>query len=72
MYEGPNRIKARVDAKGRRGYALTFESLLSYVMRSLPTSEIIQQALRQTVPMYPHLALREIVCPTALEDKGKL
>jgi predicted HTH transcriptional regulator len=61
IYEGTNRIKTRVDAKGHRGYALAFESLLTYVMGALPKSEVIEQALRATVPLYPKLALREII-----------
>lgn len=61
VYDGKNRIKARSDVKGRRGYALSFQNLHSYVMSLLPTSEIIAQALRETVALYPALALREIV-----------
>ena len=60
-YEGTNKIKAKSDISGRRGYALSFESLLKYVIELLPKSEVIQEALRTTVSMYPPLALREII-----------
>lgn len=60
-YEGTNKIKAKSDISGRRGYALSFESLVKYVINLLPTSEVIEQTLRTTVPMYPPLALREII-----------
>ncbi|HVC45966.1 MAG TPA: ATP-binding protein [Terracidiphilus sp.] len=61
VYEGTNKIKARSDVMGRRGYALTFENLFEYVSNQLPKSEVIEQALRRTVPVYPPLALREII-----------
>ena len=61
VYEGKNRISARSDVSGRRGYALTFQNLLGYIMTLLPKSEVIAQALRESVPLYPFLALREII-----------
>jgi len=60
-YEGTNKIKAKSDVSGRSGYALTFERLLRYVIGLLPKSEVIEQALRTTVPIYPPVALREII-----------
>jgi predicted HTH transcriptional regulator len=61
VYEGLNKLKTRSDTEGWRGYALAFPSLLPFVCNLLPKSEVIQQALREVVPIYPELALREII-----------
>jgi ATP-dependent DNA helicase RecG len=61
VYDGLNKIKTRSDIEGSRGYALAFQGLLGYVCNLLPKSEVIEQALRRTVPIYPELALREII-----------
>jgi predicted HTH transcriptional regulator len=61
VYEGFNRIKARHEKEGQRGYAIAFEGLLRYVCNQIPRSEVIHQTLRRTVPLYPEVALREII-----------
>jgi ATP-dependent DNA helicase RecG len=61
VYKGLNKIETRTDISGRLGYALSFESLLNYVSKQLPKSEVIEQALRQDVAGYPTIALREII-----------
>jgi ATP-dependent DNA helicase RecG len=61
VYDGFNRVNARHEKEGVRGYAVSFEGLLKYVCEQLPSSEIIQQTLRRTVPLYPELALRELI-----------
>jgi ATP-dependent DNA helicase RecG len=61
VYKGLNKIEVRTDIAGRYGYALSFESLLDYVSKQLPKSEVIEQALRQEVAVYPTVALREII-----------
>ena len=43
------------------GYATGFEELVNYINGLLPSSEIIGQALRRELPMYPQLAIRELV-----------
>ncbi len=44
-----------------KGYATGFESLIDLIMALVPTNEVIERALRKTVPMYPELAIRELV-----------
>lgn len=61
VYEGLNRVTGRHDRAGRRGYAIAFEGLLKYVCDLVGTSEVIREALRRTVPLYPIVALREII-----------
>lgn len=46
---------------GERGYALGFEGLVRWINSQLPRNEPIGQALRVVTPMYPEIAIREIV-----------
>jgi predicted HTH transcriptional regulator len=68
VYEGFNKAKARNETEGKIGYALSFPRLLRYVGNLLPTSEVIEQALRQKKTMYPELALREIIANAVIHQ----
>lgn len=46
---------------GQRGYAVGFEGLIGYLKRTLPHSEVIEQALREDVSAFPEIALRELI-----------
>lgn len=46
---------------GAKGYASGFEGLIHYINGILPTNEIMGEALRKDVPMYPTLSVREVV-----------
>ena len=61
MYEGRDKSKCRNETEGQIGYALSFQRLFLYICNILPTSEVIEKALRVRKPMYPELALREIL-----------
>ena len=61
QYHGKDRIETIREQEGGRGYAAGFESLIGYIDGILPTNEIIEKALRRTVPMFPELAIREVV-----------
>lgn len=61
QYKGKDKIETIREQVGKRGYAAGFERLISYVNGLLPTNEVVGQALRKTVPMYPELAVRELV-----------
>lgn len=60
-YRGNNKVNAEREQTGVMGYATAFEGLVEYIDNLLPRNEVIQQALRTTVSMYPLLAVREIV-----------
>jgi len=45
----------------RKGYACEFKGLIKYINGLLPSNELIGQALRKKVPMFPELAVRELV-----------
>lgn len=61
-YEGPGRIgAASKEQVGGKGYACGFEGLITYITNLLPNNEIMGKALRKVVPMYPNIAVRELV-----------
>lgn len=61
QYRGNSRVETIKEQQGGKGYASGFEGLIGYVNGLLPSNEVIQQAVRKTVPMYPELAVRELV-----------
>jgi predicted HTH transcriptional regulator len=61
-YDGKNRaanVTHRHD--GQKGYAVGFEGLLGYLNDLLPKNEHIGTALREATPLFPELAIRELV-----------
>ena len=61
QYRGNSRAAEGKEQVGGKGYGSGFEGLIGYVNGLLPTNEVIGQALRKDVPMYPELAVRELV-----------
>lgn len=61
QYLGNSRVNTIREQEGAKGYANGFEGLITYINGRLPSNEIIEQALRRTVPVYPELAVRELV-----------
>lgn len=60
-YPGDDRTRAEREQEGGKGYATGFEGLIAFVNGLVPTNEVIKQALRKAVPMYPEVAVRELV-----------
>lgn len=61
QYEGKNKLNTIKEHEGKYGYAVGFERMIKYINDLLPTNEIIGQALRDSVNMYPEIAIRELV-----------
>lgn len=61
LYRGTGRLETQREQLGVKGYASGFAGLVGYVNGLLPSNEVMGQALRQSVPMYPELAVRELV-----------
>jgi ATP-dependent DNA helicase RecG len=61
VYQGTGRITTLREQEGARGYAAGFERLIGFINGLLPVNEVIGQALRKSVPVYPELAIRELV-----------
>lgn len=61
-YEGSGRSDAASrEQVGGKGYACGFEGLITYITNLIPNNEIMGKALRKVVPMYPDIAIRELV-----------
>ncbi len=60
-YKGTNKVDTIDEIIGQKGYAVGFEGLITYLNRMLPHSEIIKQAFRSQVTVYPEIALRELI-----------
>lgn len=60
-YDGVNRVKTIKEQVGARGYAHGYASMITYITGLLPSNEVIEKAIRKTVPIYPELAVRELV-----------
>ena len=61
VYKGNDRVETEREQEGTKGYASGYDGLVAFINSLLPTNEIIERALRKTVPMYPELAVRELV-----------
>lgn len=61
QYRGTGRTETIREQEGGRGYACGFEGLIGFINGLLPSNEVIGSALRQTLPMYPEPAVRELV-----------
>jgi ATP-dependent DNA helicase RecG len=61
QYRGNDRTETLKEQEGAKGYACGFQGLISYIDGLLPANEVMGQALRKTVPMFPALAVRELL-----------
>lgn len=60
-YAGVDRLRTTNEQVGGKGYAAGFEGLIDYVNAFFPANEAITTALRTTTPLYPPLAIRELI-----------
>ena len=61
LYKGKSRVETIREQEVSKGFAAGFEGLISFITGMLPSNEMIGQALRRLVPMFPELAIRELV-----------
>ena len=61
QYRGVGRTETLKEQEGSKGYACGFEGLVHYINGLLPANEVMGQALRKAVPIFPELAVRELV-----------
>lgn len=61
QYDGKNKLNTIREETGEKGYAIAFENIIKYINTIIPKNEIIGEALRKEVSMYPELAIREAV-----------
>ena len=60
-YRGVSKIEGETEKEFSQGYGVGFQELIHYVLGQLPTSEMIRDALRRSVPLYPEITIRELV-----------
>ena len=61
QYRGSGRTESVREQSFAKGYACGFESLTGFIMGLLPSDEVIKQWFRKTDPIFPELAVRELV-----------
>lgn len=68
-YAGTNRVNRLREQPGSKGYANGFEGLIQYLNARLPRNEVLGAALRTEAPMYPQLAIRELVANALIHQE---
>ena len=61
VWEGQTRLKSRGEHVIKQGYASGFAAMIEFLATLLPRNEVIGRALRREVPLFPSLAVRELV-----------
>ena len=72
QYKGNSRVQTIREQVGVKAYANGFEGLITYINSWLPSNEIVGKALRKNVPMYPELAVRELVANALIHQDFSL
>jgi ATP-dependent DNA helicase RecG len=60
-YKGISKLHTEREQLSSAGYASGFSGMTGYISALLPSNEVIEQALRREVQMYPPIALRELM-----------
>lgn len=62
VYDGTDKlVGSRVFKPGTKGYAVGFQGLVDFVNSHIPSNEVIRNALRTEIKMFPEIAIRELV-----------
>lgn len=68
QYKGTGKLDALVERELSRGYASGFNDIIDYISVLSPAHEVLESPLRQTVSMFPKLAIRELVANMLLHQ----
>ncbi|WP_308169348.1 ATP-binding protein [Acidithiobacillus ferriphilus] len=68
LYKGTNRVETVREQEGGKGYATGFQGLIDFVTGLLPSNEVIGRALRRQVPIFPELAIRELIANAVIHQ----
>lgn len=72
QYKGNSKLETVREIPGNKGYAVGFEGLIDYLKTLLPANEELGKVFRHEVPMYPELALRELVANAIIHQDFNL
>jgi ATP-dependent DNA helicase RecG len=67
-YLGKDKRRAESETEGKRGYAVGFQGILSFVKNMLPREERFEGGIRHTVSLYSEIALREIIANSLIHQ----
>lgn len=68
VYKGRDRTKTEREQVGTKGYAAGFEGLMNFINALVPKNEILGEAFRREMPMYPLIAVRELVANAVIHQ----
>ena len=68
QYRGNDRTMTLREHVNYKGYACGFTGLVDHIDSLLPINEYIEQALRRSAPMFPELAIRELVANAVIHQ----
>lgn len=68
VYEGSGKTETRLDQIGKKGYAVGFENLLTFVHGAAPANKVVEQAIRHDEKMFPLQALRELIANSLIHQ----
>jgi len=68
VYKDTTRLETIKEEVGRKGYASGFEGLIEFINSLIPRNEVVGEALRKDVPMYPGIAVRELVANSIIHQ----
>ena len=60
-YDGVARFNQAREREFESGYAVAFQRIIEHVMTLVPTNEVIERALNVDMPLFPEIAVRELV-----------
>ena len=60
-YDGTARFHNAREREFRPGYAVAFQHIFEHIMTLVPSNEVIEKALNVETPMFPEIAVRELV-----------
>jgi predicted HTH transcriptional regulator len=68
IYKGSNKLETIREESSNKGYAIAYSELVKFIMDQLPTNEVIDNALRKKVEMFPEIAIRELLANTIIHQ----
>lgn len=72
VYAGTNKLDTKLDQTGGKGYAVSFQSMVRFIMNQLPQNEIIEDALRKEVKLVPEVVIRELVANALIHQDMRM
>jgi ATP-dependent DNA helicase RecG len=72
VYDGKSKINPLREQEDGKGYASGFEGLIGFINNLFPRNEVIKKAIRKDVPIFPELAVRELVVNSIIHQDFSL